>query len=62
MIRLHHCPQTRSMRSLWLLHEIGVDFDVVLHGFDKSLRDPGYLAVSAAGRVPALETDGGVFV
>ena len=58
MIRLHHCPQTRSMRSLWLLHEIGVDFEVVLHGFDKSLRDPNYLAVSAAGRVPALEIDG----
>ena len=58
MIRLHHCPQTRSMRSLWLLHEIGVDFEVALHGFDKSLRDPGYLAVSAAGRVPALEIDG----
>ena len=58
MIKLHHCPQTRSMRSLWLLHEIGVDFEVVLHGFDKSLRDPGYLALSAAGRVPALEIDG----
>ena len=58
MIRLHHCPQTRSMRSLWLLHEIGVEFEVALHGFDKSLRDPDYLAVSAAGRVPALEIDG----
>lgn len=58
MIKLHHCPQTRSMRSLWLLHEIGIDFEVVLHGFDKSLRDPGYLALSAAGRVPAVEIEG----
>lgn len=58
MIRLHHCPQTRSMRSLWLLHELGVEFEVVLHAFDKSLRDPEYLTLSPAGRVPALEIDG----
>lgn len=58
MITLHHCPQTRSMRSLWLLHELGIEFDVVTHGFDKSLRAPEYLVKSPAGRVPALEIDG----
>ncbi|QKV17010.1 glutathione S-transferase family protein [Oricola thermophila] len=58
MIRLHHCPQTRSMRVLWLLHELGVEFEVVTHPFDKSLRLPGYLKLSPAGRVPALEIDG----
>lgn len=58
MITLHHCPQTRSMRSLWLLHELDVDFRVKLHAFDKSLRDPEFLNVSPAGRVPALEIDG----
>jgi len=60
MIRLHHCHQTRSMRSLWLLNELGLDFEVVLHGFDKSLRAPDYLALNPAGRVPALELDGEV--
>lgn len=58
MIRLHHCPQTRSMRALWLLHELDVEFDVVVHPFDKSLRAPEYLALNPAGRVPALEIDG----
>ena len=58
MITLHHCPQTRSMRSLWVLHELGIPFDIALHRFDKSLRDPDYLNISAAGRVPALEIDG----
>ena len=58
MIRLHHCPQTRSMRTLWLLYELEVPFEVVLHAFDRSLRDPEYLSLSPAGRVPALEIDG----
>ena len=55
MIRLHHVPQSRSMRSLWLLHELGIEFDCIVHPFDKSLRKPDYLALSPAGRVPALE-------
>ena len=58
MITLHHCPQTRSMRTLWLLHEMDVAFRVVVHPFDKSLRRPEFLSVSPAGRVPALEIDG----
>ncbi len=58
MIRLHHCHQTRSMRTLWLLNELGVEFELVLHPFDKSLRSDDYLALNPAGRVPALEIDG----
>ena len=58
MITLHHSPQTRSMRTLWLLHELDVEFHVKLHAFDKSLREPEYLSLSPAGRVPALEIDG----
>lgn len=56
-IVLHHCHGTRSMRSLWLLHELGVPFEVQLHAFDASLRAEEFLALSPAGRVPALEID-----
>jgi len=59
-LRLHHAHQTRSMRCLWLLHELGVPFETVVHPFGKNLRDPDYLALSPAGRVPALEMDGAV--
>lgn len=55
MRRLHHAWQSRSARSLWLLHEIGLEFELVVHSFDKSLYDPAYLRLNPAGRVPALE-------
>ena len=60
MIVLHHAHQTRSMRVLWLLNELGVPFELRLHPFDRSLRRPEYLSLSPAGRVPALEIDGDV--
>ena len=58
MIRLHHVPQTRSMRSLWLLHELGVEFEVVTYPFDKTLRQEPYATLNPTGRVPTLEIDG----
>lgn len=58
MITLHHCPQTRSMRTLWLLHELDVQFQVQSYPFDRTLRSAAFLNLSPAGRVPALEIDG----
>jgi len=31
---LYSCPETRSMRSLWLLNELGVPFELVSMPFD----------------------------
>ncbi|RKF14993.1 glutathione S-transferase family protein [Roseovarius spongiae] len=58
MITLHHVPQSRSMRVLWLLNELDAEFRVVEHPFDRSLRSPEFLTLSPAGRVPALEIEG----
>ena len=60
MIRLHHVPQTRSMRCLWLLHELGLDFEVIDYPFDKTLRQEPYASLNPTGRVPTLELDGQV--
>ncbi len=57
MIRLHHCPGTRSMRSLWLLYELDLDFDLVTYPFDKTLREEPYRSLNPTGRVPTLEVD-----
>ena len=62
MLTLFHCPETRSMRSLWLLHELGIPFEKHEMPFDlKVLRAPEYLAVHPLGRIPALR-DGDVTI
>lgn len=61
MITLHHVPFSRSFRILWLLEELGLDCEIRHYRItDGSLRDPAFLAISPAGRVPALEMDGQV--
>ena len=55
---LHHVPQSRSQRVLWLLRELAVEHEVRVWPFDKILRGPDFLALNPVGRVPALEMDG----
>jgi glutathione S-transferase len=55
MIRLYHCPETRSMRTLWLLHELQIPFELIEMPFELSAtRSPDYLAIHPLGRVPCL--------
>lgn len=52
---LYHCDEARSMRTLWLLNELGLDFELVTMPFDtRILRSPDYLKIHPLGRVPAL--------
>ncbi len=56
---LHHVPGSRSFRVLWLLEELGQEVELRLWSMtDGSLRSPEFLALSPAGRIPALEIDG----
>jgi glutathione S-transferase len=62
MLTLYHCNGSRSMRSLWLLHEMGIEFELKELTFSmEGLRTPEYLAISPLGRVPCL-VDNGVSV
>lgn len=59
MITLYHVPRSRSARTLWLLNELAVPFQVVEMPFTmKALRAPEYLSISPAGRVPCIDDDG----
>jgi glutathione S-transferase len=59
MLTLYHSPRSRSMRTLWLLNELGLDFELVTMPLDlKILRAPEYLAIHPLGRVPCLVDDG----
>lgn len=61
MIRLHHVAASRSFRVLWLLEELGLDYEIVRHAIgDGSLRAPDYAAIAPVGRVPAIEIGGQV--
>ena len=53
-ITLYHCHQSRSMRCLWMLNELGLEYDLKTMPFGPALRDPEYLAVHPLGRVPCL--------
>jgi len=58
MLTLYHCNGSRSMRSLWLLHEMGIEFELKELPFSmEGLRTPEYLSVSPLGRVPCLVDD-----
>lgn len=53
-LKLFHCHEARSMRSLWLINELGLDADVVVFSFGDELRNDDYLSKHPLGRVPCL--------
>ena len=54
MIKLYHLPRTRSVRIIWLLEELGLDYEVeILTGDTKSA--PAFLKISPFGKVPVIE-------
>lgn len=59
MIRLHHVPSSRSVRVMWLLEEMGLEYEVVNYRIrDGSLQVAQFTDISPAAKVPGLEIDG----
>ncbi|MFM0430699.1 glutathione S-transferase family protein [Paraburkholderia aspalathi] len=57
--RLYYSPGAASMAVHWMLIEIGIPFDAQLVDIDAgNQRNPDYLRLNSAGRVPTLVVDG----
>lgn len=54
MIRLHHCISARSFRPLWMLEELGLPYELILHDFPPRVHDEAFLAINPLGTVPAF--------
>ncbi|BBI67509.1 glutathione S-transferase [Psychrobacter pacificensis] len=63
MIRLHHLNQSRSLRTLWLLEELGVPYEVVSYQRDAKthLAPDSLKAVHPLGKSPVIEMDGQIY-
>lgn len=57
MIRVHHLNDSRSQRVLWLLEELGLDYEVVRYARNAAtlLAPPELRAVHPLGKSPVLE-------
>ena len=55
---LHHIRNSRSMRVLWLMEEMGLDFELQSMS-GAALKSPDYLAFNPLGTVPMLELEEG---
>lgn len=55
---LYHCANARSLRPLWAMEEMGLDYTLHMVPFPPRVRQKAYLDVNPLGTVPCL-IDGG---
>jgi glutathione S-transferase len=63
MITVHHLENSRSQRVLWLLEELGIDYDVKRYDRDKktNLAPAALKKIHALGKSPVIEDNGHIF-
>lgn len=53
-LTLYHCHRSRSLRPLWTLEELGIDYKLITMPFPPRANYPGYLDINTLGTVPTL--------
>ena len=53
-MKLYHCPNARSVRPLWTLEEMGLDYELVVMPFPPRFEYEGYLDINPLGTVPTF--------
>jgi glutathione S-transferase len=57
-LKLFHCYNSRSLRPLWCLEEMGLDYELEIMPFPPRFEREGYLDINPLGTVPAFTDDG----
>ncbi len=62
MIKLHHLNKSRSKRIIWLLEELGVDYDIIAYQRNKEtfLAPDELKQIHPLGKAPVIEDNGKV--
>jgi glutathione S-transferase len=53
-MKLYHCKDARSLRPLWTLEEMGLDYELVNMDFPPRFTYEGYLDINPMGTVPTF--------
>ena len=53
-MKLYHCVGARSLRAVWMLEEMGLDYELVVLPFPPRVFKKEYLAVNPLGTIPFL--------
>lgn len=53
-MQLYHCPDARSLRPLWALEELGLEYELINMEFPPRATYPGYLDLNILGTVPTF--------
>ncbi len=53
-MKLYHCKGARSLRPLWALEEMGLDYELVTMEFPPRFNHQGYLDINPLGTVPTF--------
>ena len=61
MIKLWHCHNSRSLRVLWALEELGLDYQLISMSFPPRFLDKSFLEINPLGTVPFMQDDGASF-
>lgn len=58
MIKLYGILMSRASRCLWMLEELGLEYENVPVHFVGEAQKPGFLKINPNGKVPALDDEG----
>lgn len=53
-IKLWHCQDARSLRPLWMLEELQLDYELALLDFPPRIHDPEFVELNVLGTVPYM--------